>query len=99
MISILGVTGKSFLVAGLVLGITLPFETAHAAKFHLLHVFQGGSDGASPFGALLKGTAVRYGTTYYGGTNNLGTVFQIARDGTESVVHSFTGGSDGDRQR
>ena len=95
MSSILGVTGKSILFGALVLGVAAPTETAHAAKFHVLYVFQGGSDGVSPFGAMIKDTKGHYGTTYYGGTNNAGTVFKLARDGTESVLYSFTGGSDG----
>jgi uncharacterized repeat protein (TIGR03803 family) len=32
-----------------------------------------------------------YGTTASGGANNDGTVFKIARDGTEKVLHSFNG--------
>jgi uncharacterized repeat protein (TIGR03803 family) len=36
-----------------------------------------------------------YGTTYYGGELNLGTVFKVAPDGTETVLHSFTGPPDG----
>ena len=95
MANILCVTGTSILFGALVLGIAAPTEMAHAAKFHVLYVFQGGSDGASPFGAMIKDTKGRYGTTYYGGTNNVGTVFKLARDGTESVLHSFAGGSDG----
>ena len=95
MSSILGVTGTSILFGALVLGVAAPTEPAHAAKFHVLYVFQGGSDAASPFGAMIKDTKGRYGTTYYGGANNAGTVFKLASDGTESVLHSFTGGSDG----
>ncbi len=37
-----------------------------------------------------------YGTTYGGGTSDLGTVFELAANGTESVLYSFAGGSDGD---
>src|ERR1700687_1462572 len=36
-----------------------------------------------------------YGTTFSGGANNLGAVFKIALNGTESVVYSFKGGADG----
>ena len=47
------------------------------------------SDGSSPKAGLLAGTGgVFYGTTAGGGTNNLGTVFELA--GTkETVLHSF----------
>ena len=32
---------------------------------------------------------------WYGGTNNLGAVFRLTRDGKEKVLYSFTGGNDG----
>ena len=37
-----------------------------------------------------------YGTTAYGGSSGLGTVYSIDLDGTEKVLYSFAGGSDGD---
>jgi uncharacterized repeat protein (TIGR03803 family) len=36
-----------------------------------------------------------YGTTYSGGANNLGTVFQVTPAGVLTVLYSFTGGTDG----
>ena len=36
-----------------------------------------------------------YGTTFSGGTTNLGAIFKITATGTESVVYSFAGGADG----
>lgn len=30
-----------------------------------------------------------YGTTYAGGANGKGTVFKIAPDGTETILHAF----------
>jgi uncharacterized repeat protein (TIGR03803 family) len=47
-------------------------------------------DGAQPFAGLIidkKGDL--YGTTFSGGRNGLGTVFEIAADGKEKVVYSF----------
>jgi uncharacterized repeat protein (TIGR03803 family) len=44
---------------------------------------------------------VRYGTTFYGGTTNNGTLFSLTPPGTEggswteTVLYFFTGGSDG----
>ena len=91
-----GVISKSFLLGGLVLGMAAPYAGVQAANFQVLHAFQGATgDGASPFGALLKGSASRYGATYYGGSNDLGTIFKLERDGTTSVLHSFAGGADG----
>ena len=57
------------------------------------------TDAWSPDGALVLGTnGVLYGTTWSGGEENFGTVFQINQDGTGyQVLHSFTPGSgDGD---
>ena len=61
-----------------------------------LHSFSGGAtDGCSPFGGLLRDKAGNfYGTTYYCGSSNHGTVFKVDTSGTEAVLHSFTG-SDG----
>jgi uncharacterized repeat protein (TIGR03803 family) len=45
-----------------------------------------------------KGSGGLYGTTYFGGTHGNGTVFKLTPSGsgyTESVLHSFTGGTDG----
>jgi uncharacterized repeat protein (TIGR03803 family) len=36
-----------------------------------------------------------YGTTYWGGTAGLGTVFKVAPDGTETVLYNFQGIPDG----
>lgn len=36
-----------------------------------------------------------YGTTFSGGTGEFGTAFELAPDGTETVLHSFTGGNGG----
>ncbi|HEX3719759.1 MAG TPA: choice-of-anchor tandem repeat GloVer-containing protein [Verrucomicrobiae bacterium] len=55
-----------------------------------------GSQGANPYGALILSGNTLYGTTY--GDDNLtdGTVFSVNTDGTQfSVLHSFTGESDG----
>ena len=46
-------------------------------------------DGANPLGELTKMHGILYGTTYYGGACNAGTVFSITLSGTEKVLHSF----------
>ena len=58
-------------------------------------------DGNQPYAALVADTsgAHLYGTTYYGGTNNDGTVFELANSGgtwTQSVIYSFLGQSNSD---
>jgi|SRR5579871_99986 len=66
-----------------------------------LYSFGGGNDGDSPYGSLiLDKNGNLYGTTYGGaGTGcfgqGCGTVFQLAPDGTERLLHVFAGGNDG----
>jgi uncharacterized repeat protein (TIGR03803 family) len=59
----------------------------------VLYSFAGGSDGATPFAGLLFLNGFLYGTTYFGGPTNDGTVFKVdAKTGAETVLHAFTGG-------
>lgn len=53
-------------------------------------------DGASPYSSLIADSAGNlFGTTSAGGTYDLGVVFKISSAGTETVLYSFKGGSDG----
>ncbi len=62
----------------------------------VLHAFGGDSDGKYPESALIRDAEGNlYGTTAGGGTSNLGTVFKIDTAGTESVLYTFAGGTDG----
>ena len=69
----------------------------------VLYNFTGGADGAQPSGGLIFDAAGSlYGTTNYGGNVNCslgcGTVFKLtpaSGSWTESVLYTFTGGSDG----
>ncbi|HEY6292397.1 MAG TPA: choice-of-anchor tandem repeat GloVer-containing protein [Terriglobia bacterium] len=62
----------------------------------VLHAFTGGADGGSPAAGLLRDSAGNlYGTTGGGGAFGYGTVFELDRAGTETVLHSFTDGADG----
>jgi uncharacterized repeat protein (TIGR03803 family) len=74
------------------------FKLAPDGTETVLYSFKGESagDGADPLAGVIedkKGNL--YGTTYEGGTMGYGTVFKLAPDGAETVLHSFTGGSDG----
>ena len=65
----------------------------------IIHTFRG-FDGAAPQGTLVSDTQGNlYGVTSNGGEANDGTVFELVPnpDGTwsETVLHSFGGGSDG----
>jgi uncharacterized repeat protein (TIGR03803 family) len=62
--------------------------------FEVLHQFgDRTSDGANPVGPLTMGDdGYLYGTTYVGGTSNVGTVFRMKPDKTGyQVLHNFTG--------
>jgi uncharacterized repeat protein (TIGR03803 family) len=65
----------------------------------VLYSFSGGADGGSPSGGLVMDAAGNlYGTTLGGGASGLGTVFELVSSSgtyTETVLHSFVGGSDG----
>ena len=58
-----------------------------------------GANGGNPFSGLVvdsKGNV--YGTTLLGGSNGLGTVYQLSRTSSglkQTVLHNFTGGADG----
>ena len=70
---------------------------AQAQTFTDLYNFAGApSDGAYPYAGLARdGKGNLYGTTYYGGSSNFGAVFKVDTKGTESVLYSFTNGTDG----
>ncbi|MGH6890191.1 MAG: choice-of-anchor tandem repeat GloVer-containing protein [Rhizomicrobium sp.] len=69
----------------------------------VLHYFRGGkSDGSNPQAGLVADASGNlYGTTEYGGSNcsittyGCGTVFEVAPNGSETILHKFKGSSDG----
>jgi uncharacterized repeat protein (TIGR03803 family) len=68
----------------------------------VLFSITGGADGVYPFGGVISDAAGNfYGTTEYGGVNGAccGSVWEIspasAGGYTETVLHTFTGGTDG----
>jgi uncharacterized repeat protein (TIGR03803 family) len=69
-------------------------------KLTTLYAFKGTPDAASPYGGLVADASGNlYGTTYYGGANGLGAVFELTPKTKgryrERVLYSFKGGSDG----
>ncbi len=53
------------------------------------------TDGSYPYSGLIQATDGNlYGTTYSGGANNLGTIFQISLSGTLTTLYSFAGMED-----
>jgi uncharacterized repeat protein (TIGR03803 family) len=78
----------------------LHVSAASAATETVVYSFRGGSDGDNPVASLINVNGTLYGTTKQGGGNGCGgfgcgTVFSITQDGTEKVLYSFRGGSDG----
>ena len=67
--------------------------------FTPLYAFKDSPDAALPYGGLAQDKAGNlYGTTYYAGANDLGSVYTLQRiNGTwkEKVLYSFKGGTDG----
>jgi uncharacterized repeat protein (TIGR03803 family) len=66
-------------------------------KESVLYSFDGGKDGATPYGGILSAkSGVLYGTTFAGGENGDGTVYALTPSGktyAESIVYSFAGGA------
>jgi uncharacterized repeat protein (TIGR03803 family) len=72
------------------------FEVDTSGKETVLYSFTGGADVGEPWGGVIRDKAGNlYGTTFGGGTSGSGTVFKIAPNGTETVLYSFAGGTDG----
>ncbi len=77
------------------LGVLFKVHT-DGSGYTVLHSFMG-PDGRPPLAELIEGNdGMLYGTTYYGGTNDFGTVFVMNKDGTAyRVIYNFTGDGEG----
>jgi uncharacterized repeat protein (TIGR03803 family) len=77
-------------------GCGIAFKIAPDGTETVLHTFLGGNDGANPVGPLIFDSQGNlYGTTTSGGGSNqcylgCGTVFQIAPNGNETILYSFS---------
>ncbi len=95
------VGGGDTCYCGTVLKLTPPPQ-GRKWRGHVAHRFTGGRNGAYPFAGLtLDGNGNVFGTTYSGGKNGKGTVFELPATmsglpGAFQVLTSFAGGSDGD---
>ena len=68
---------------------------AQTYTYSVLYSFKSNGTGPTePSAALIVDSADNlYGTSFYGGKFNLGTVFKVTKAGTLIVLHSFQGGS------
>lgn len=89
--------GSFFLVFAFMIGQALiATPRTQAQTFKVLYNFTGGSDGGNPLdGLTLDSAGNLYGTTNAGGASSYGTAFKVTKTGVETVVHEFTGGTDG----
>jgi uncharacterized repeat protein (TIGR03803 family) len=103
--------GRLILHAGNLYGVTtvggahgdgIVFEITHANgtwKLTPLYAFKDQPDGALPYGGVIFDKAGNlYGTTYYAGVHDVGTVYKLTHahgKWTETVLYSFKGGNDG----
>lgn len=78
------------------------YKLTPAGKETVLYSFKGGTDGAYPYAALtLDAKGNLYGTTSAGGGasgcfgSGCGTFFKLTMGGKETVLHAFSGGTDG----
>jgi uncharacterized repeat protein (TIGR03803 family) len=78
---------------GVIFGFLTLTASAFGQTLRTLHLFLGPPDGADPIAGLtFDSSGNLYGTTYYGGAVNEGTVFEMTSNGgawTEKVLHSF----------
>ncbi|HEY1710331.1 MAG TPA: choice-of-anchor tandem repeat GloVer-containing protein [Rhizomicrobium sp.] len=63
--------------------------------YSVLHAFNDMDKGFVPSGVIVDEAGNFYGTTIFGGANQLGTIYKMTPDGTETLLYSFTGGPDG----
>jgi uncharacterized repeat protein (TIGR03803 family) len=93
---------RSFSAAGVALALAIlavlmvvAVPSVQAQTFNLLYSFTGSPDGATPYGGVVLNTSgALFGTTTFGGTDSLGTVYTLSK-GKETVLYSFTGSTDG----
>jgi uncharacterized repeat protein (TIGR03803 family) len=81
------------LATSIALSVVMLGSGAEARQDQVLYSFAGGADAEHPALESLSAddNGYLYGTTDRGGANGLGSVFKVAPDGSETIVHSFSG--------
>lgn len=68
----------------------------NGSSFSVLTSFPGASSGANPEGGLVQArNGFFYGTTYSGGSNGYGTLYQLTPDGNLTILGGFSNGNPG----
>jgi uncharacterized repeat protein (TIGR03803 family) len=76
-------------------GCGIVFEIEPNGNEKILHGFSAGTDGAGPFGDLIRDQAGNlYGTTELGGAFGCGTIFKVSASGAYTILYSFAGQPD-----
>ena len=73
------------------------FKISSAGKESLVYAFKGGpGDGQNPYTSLIQGIDGNfYGTTEYGGTSEMGTIYKLSSAGVETILYNFPNQTDG----
>jgi uncharacterized repeat protein (TIGR03803 family) len=87
-------------VGGGVANVGVVYKVDTSGQETVLYSFTGGADGGTPNGVIVDAAGNLYGTTLFGGAGGVtgiqeGVVFKLDPTGQETVLHSFTGLSDG----
>ena len=89
------------LLAAVLISAVIATSTAQARTYKVLHRFHGAADGEYPVGSLAQDSAGNlYGVAGWGGGKGCsgggcGTLFKLDATGKFTVLHRFTGESDG----
>jgi len=71
------------------------FKVDKTGQYSVIYSFTGGADGGQPNTSLIRDAAGNlYGVTIGGGAFYHGTIFKVDKNGNESVLYSFAGGTD-----
>ena len=72
------------------------FKISNDGTYTVAHRFTGAVDGTTPNGGLVIDDAGNlFGTAQAGGASGMGTVFELTPSGRLTVLHAFTGATDG----
>ncbi len=72
------------------------FKVSAAGVESLLLSFNGRGGGGEPYDGLVKdGSGNLFGTTWLGGTNGTGVLFELTADGKELALHNFSPNASG----